>query len=144
MAKRDKLEIGTWILNQLSIGKIQTCGFSVEYFASYQYNVWFLYAKVPGHSVTNQKEKNNFTIDSSTIWSLLSLHTFFNICHRSFWYVFILNILFQERRATSLSGVPTGSILVVFIPVIVVILYTGKISPPFYFRPFCTLAWGRI
>ena len=23
-------------------------------------------------------------------------------------------------------------------------LYTGKISPPFYFRPFRPLAWGRI
>ena len=82
-------------------------GFFVEYFASYQYNVWFLYAKVPGHSVTTRK-KNNFTTDPSTIWSLLSLHTFFKIFNRSFWYIDILNILFQERRATSLSGFPTG------------------------------------
>ena len=34
--------------------------------------------------------------------------------------------------------------VIVFIRVIVVILYIGKISPPFYFRIFCTLAWGRI
>ena len=61
MEKRDNKEIASWILNQLSIGIIQTfVFFSVEYFASYQYNVWFLYAKVPGHSVTNQKKKKQF------------------------------------------------------------------------------------
>ena len=36
MGKRDKMEIASWILNQLSIGLVQTCCFSVEYFASYQ------------------------------------------------------------------------------------------------------------
>ena len=58
--KRDKKEIALWILYQLSIGiyvdVIQSFIFFVEYFASYQYNVWFLYAKVPGHSMTNQKK----------------------------------------------------------------------------------------
>ena len=74
MEKRDKKEIASLIVNQLSIGIIQTFVFffSVEYFASYQYNVWFLYAKVPGHSVTNQKKKQFHD------WSLYNLKlTFF-------------------------------------------------------------------
>ena len=73
MEKRDKKEIASWILNQISIGIIQTfVFFSVEYFASYQYNVWFLSAKVPGHSVTNQKKKQFHD------WSLYNLKlTFF-------------------------------------------------------------------
>ena len=72
MEKRDKKEIASWILNQLSIGIIQTFVFSVEYFASYQYNVWFLYAKVPGPSVKNQKKKQFHD------WSLYNLKlTFF-------------------------------------------------------------------
>ena len=58
--------------------------------------------------VWQTRKKNNYTTDPSTIWSLLSLHTFFKIFNRSFWYVDILNILVQERRATSLSGIPTG------------------------------------
>ena len=64
MEKTDKMDIALWILNQLLIGIIQTCGFSVEYFASYQYNVWFLYAKVPVHNVSTppppkKKKKQN-------------------------------------------------------------------------------------
>ena len=59
------------------------------------------------------KAEKKFTTDPSTIWSLLSLHKFFKKFHKSFWYLDILNILFQERRATSLSGFPTGSILVI-------------------------------
>ena len=78
MEKRDKKN--SVVNSQSIIDRHNSNFFSVEYFASYQYNVWFLYAKVPGHSVTNQK-KNNFTTDPSTIWSLLSLHAFFKIDH---------------------------------------------------------------
>ena len=55
-------------------------------------------------TVWQTRKKNNYMTDPSTIWSLLSLRTFFKIFNRSFWYVDILSILFQERRETSLSG----------------------------------------
>ena len=109
MEKRDKKEIASLIVNQLSIGIIQTFVFFFLSNILHHINIMFD-SSMQRYLVTvwQTRKKNNFTTDPSTIWSLLSLHTFFKIFNRSFWYVDILNILFQERRATSLSGFPTG------------------------------------
>ena len=115
MEQSDKMEIASWNLNQLSIGIIQTCGFSDEYFASYQYYVWFLYAKGTWSQCDKPEKKTIWRLIPLYNLKLTFLHTFFKIFHRSFWYVDILNILFQERRVTFLSGFPTASIVVIFI-----------------------------
>ena len=68
-----------------------------------------LYRKYHSH---NTPEKGIITLESNPSRGtvLPAPHGKGNKCNRSFWYIDILNILVQERRATSLSGFPTGFI----------------------------------
>ena len=75
----------------------------------------------------------SFWICIYTSWDLCFLLSFFSFSIQNIWKSF-RRAFFSTNASAWLHCVIKYHVL----------LYTGKISPPFYFRPFRPLVWGRI